>query len=254
MNALKFILKQRRLVTILYLQDLALFLIIFIPFAAWFHAEASHGYFGTFFTVDFFPEIIGKGSALAPITMFILLIFLFFILFRILLMGGIFNALMSEYTGFPALIKEGCRQFFRFLLLFIAYSIPLLILTGITGKLTHSIAENSPNQSMPVTMMAINRIFAISFSIAFSFWHTAARFKTILKQKIGFSMPFRGKHFLAFATYQLLSVVFLLFFTWLSVKFLEHPGTPLMIAGFIAMQIGLYGRNLLKLASYKLLS
>ena len=254
MNALKSVLKQHRLVTILYLQELGLFLAVFIPFSLWFHSQASRNYFGTYFTVDFFPEIMIKGGALPMAAIFILLILLFFFLLRIFLMGGIFDALMGEYRGFPTLLKESSRHFLRFLLLFIVYSIPLLILSGIVAKLTGSIAKNSPNQAMPAYMMGVSRILAIFLSIIFSFWHTSARFKTILSSKLRFRLPFRGNHFLWFATYQLASVIFLVFCIWLSVKFLTHSGTWLMILGFLLMQIGLYGRNLFKLASYKLLS
>ncbi|NOZ13880.1 MAG: hypothetical protein GXO69_09590 [Acidobacteria bacterium] len=254
MKALKSVIRQHKLVTILYLQELALFLIIFIPLASWFHAAASRTYFGTFFTVDFFPEILGKGGGVVVATTFILLTLLFFFLFRIFLMGGIFDSLMGKYNGFPHLLKESAKHFYRFLLLFIAYSIPLLILTGLTAKLTGSIAHNSPNQAMPVIMMIVSRCIAIIFSIFFSYWHTGARFKTILEHKTRFSFAMKGKQFLGFAAYQLISVLFLLLFAWLSVKCLTHPGTGLMIAGFLVMQIGLYGRNLFKLASYKLLS
>ncbi len=254
MNALKSVIKQHKLVTILYLQELALFLVIFLPLTGWFHAAASRTYFGTFFTVDFFSEVLAKGGGMSVAITFILLIFLFFFLFRIFLMGGIFTALTGKYAGFPQLLKESAAHFYRFLLLFIAYSIPLLILTALIGKFTGSIAHNSPNQAMPGIIMIVNRGIAVIFSIIFSYWHTGARFKTILEQKTKFRFAMKGKQFLGFAGYQLISVFFLLLFAWISIKFLSHPGTGLMIAGFLAMQIGLYGRNMFKLASYNLLS
>ncbi|RLE19519.1 MAG: hypothetical protein DRJ08_00780 [Acidobacteria bacterium] len=254
MKALKSVLKDHRLVTILYLQELALFLAVFIPLTTWFHAASSKTYFGTFFTVDFFPEILAKGSGLLAISTFLILTFLFFFLLRIFLMGGIFDSLIGKYAGFPHFLHESAQHFPRFLILFLVYSIPLLILTAIAGKTTGSIAQNSPNQAMPVTMMLVSRSIAIILSIVFSFWHTNARFKTILNHKTKFSLAIRGKFFLGFAAYQLASVAFLLLFTWLSVQFLTNAGTGLMVAGFLLMQIGLYVRNLLKLASYKLLS
>ncbi len=254
MNALKSVLKQHRLVTILYLQELALFLIVFIPLTLWFHFSTSRNYFGTKFTVDFFFEVLTKGGAIAVAAVFIILILLLFILFRIFLMGGIFEALMGQYNGFPHLMEESSRHFFRFLVLFVVYTIPLMILMGLTGKLTGTISSHSPNQAMPVNMMIVNRIIAILLSVLFSLWHTTARFKTIINRKTRFSLSFRGKLLLGFAGYQITSVVILLLFGWISVALLSHSGTFLMIAGFLAMQIGLYGRNLFKLASYKLLS
>ena len=254
MHALKSVLKQHRLVTILYLQELALFLIIFVPLTTWFHSQTSRNYFGTTFTVDVFPEAIAKGGALTVAVVFIAVIFLIFILSRIFLMGGIFDALIGRYSGFPQLLSESSRHFFRFLLLFVIYSIPLLILIAISGKITGAVANNSPNQAMPVNMMMANRIIVLFLSILFSFWHTGARVKTIISNKTKLSFAIKGKLFLGFAGYQITSTVFLVIFTGLSVILLARPGTGLMIAGFISMQIGLYGRNLFKLASYKVLS
>ena len=254
MHALKSVLKQHKLVTILYLQELALFLIIFVPLTAWFHSQTSRNYFGTTFTVDVFPEAIAKSGALTVAAVFIAVIFLIFILSRIFLMGGIFDALMGRYSGFPQLLSESSRHFFRFLILFVLYGIPLLILFSIVGKLTGYVTSHSPDQAMPVTMMVVNRTIALLLSILFSFWHTGARFKTIINRKTKLSFSIKGKLFLGFAGYQIISVLFLVIFAGLSVVLLARPGTGLMIAGFVSMQIGLYGRNLFKLASYKVLS
>lgn len=254
MQTLKSVLKEHKLVTILYLQELALFLIVFIPLAVWFHSQTSRNYFGTTFSVDVFSEIFAKGGAPVVATLFIALALFLFILFRIYLMGGIFDALMGKYSGLPHLMSESTTNFFRFWLLFVVYSIPLLILSGIVGKFTGSLANHSPNQAMPVIMMIANRTIAILLSILFSFWHTTARFKTIVNRRTKFSLSIQGKPFLWFAWYQLISVAFLIVFAGLSVILLTRTGTFLMIAGFILMQIGLYGRNFFKLASYKLLS
>ncbi|NOY23660.1 MAG: hypothetical protein GXO70_09170 [Acidobacteria bacterium] len=254
MNALKSVLRKHKLVTILYLQELALFFIIFIPLTIWFHSQTSRNYFGTTFTVDIFPEVLAKGGAPVVAAIFIILTFLLFILFRIYLMGGIFDSLMGKYSGFPHLMSESARHFPRFLLLFFVYGIPLLILSAIFSKLTGSVASHSPDQSMPVTMMIINRVIALLLSILFSFWHTCARFKTIISGKTKISFCIKGKHFLWFAGYQIVSVIFLFVFAGLSVILLTKSGTGLMIAGFLSMQIGLYGRNLFKLASYKVVS
>ena len=168
MKSLRSVLSQHQLATILYLQEFVLFLIMFIPMLVMFRSFASHNYFDYKFSVDFITGFLSNNSSMIAFVIMAVFAIVLFILLRIYLMGGIFEALNGSYQGFSDLLTKSTRHFFRFVFLFLLYSIPLLITASIAGRITTKIAEASPNQMMPIIMMTVSRIIAILLSVLFS--------------------------------------------------------------------------------------
>jgi len=253
MKSLRFSIRNYQLAGILYLQELILFGLFFIPTYVWLSQATGKNFFAYDFTFDFFAEKMSDGSALLPFAILVVLVTVSFVLLRIFLMGGIFEALLNQYSGIKRFWYDAAHHFRRFFYLFLLYSIPLLILTAIVSKGLGKLAEDSPNQMMPVTTMAAGRILAIVLSILFSYWHTAARFRSIIEEKLRLAFRLKAMLFLRFLGYQFLSVL-VLSGAMLGGLLMLPSGGIVPWLGLILIQLGFVMRDFLKVASYKVLS
>lgn len=255
MRSLRFVLRQYQLTLILYMQELLLFLFVFIPVRAWLLNASATGYYGYSFSPDFFAEVLGRGGAnLTPFFYLLVILVLLFVLIRILLLGGVFESLMNHYPGFRRFMFDCGAHGRRFVILFLLYGIPMLILTGLISRFTGNISSDSPNQMMPVYMLGTSRALVILVSILIAYLHTAARYRTILENRVRLAFAIKGSLFFRFFGYQLLSLILGIAIFAAAVLLLLQPGTWMTVGAVLLFQLALLVRIALKLASYKVLS
>ncbi len=255
MRSLRFVLKQYQLTLILYVQELLLFLFVFLPVRAWLLNASTPGYYAYSFSADFFTEVLGRGSAnLTPFFYLVAILVLLFVVTRILLLGGVFESLMNHYPGFRRFMFDCGAHGRRFVILFLLYGIPLLILTGIISRFTGNMSSESPNQMMPVYMLATSRGLVMLVAIVLSYLHTAARYRTILENRVRLAFAIKGSLFFRFFGYQLLSVILGIAIFAAAILLLFQPGTWMTVGAVALFQLALLVRIALKLASYKVLS
>ena len=255
MKSLRFILKQYPLTLILYFQELLLFLFVFVPLRAWFIGLAGNNYYARHFTIDFIPEMLsGNGSGGTPFFVLVIILLVLFFFIRILLMAGVFESLLSHYPGFRRFLFDCGAHGRRFVFLFVIYGIPMLILAGLIPRGLAALTATSPDQLMPVYTLAAGRVLVILLSIFVSYLHTAARYRTVLENRVRLAFAIRGGLFIRFFGYQLSSVIFGLLLVWGGFLLVLQTGTLMTVAGFLVFQLALLTRIALKLASYKVLS
>jgi len=255
MKSLRFVLKQYPLTMILYGQELLLFLFVFVPLRGWLNSLSSSNYFARSFSMDFFAEMVaGRGNTGSPFFILMGILILVFALTRILLMAGVFESMMSHYPGFRRFLFDCGAHGRRFIILFFLYGIPMLILALIISRLTGNVSENAPNQMMPVYMVLADRGILLVLSILFSYLHTAARYRTILENRVCLAFRIKFSLFVRFFGYQFLSVVLGLLLITAGAILLTKPGGWMTFAAFMCLQLAIIFRIMFKLASYKVLS
>ncbi len=254
MKSYRFILRQFPLVLILYFQELLILLLVGLPVSRWLSSAANGNYFDYRMSIDFVIEsIANRGGAPAFLSLLLLVLLLLFLL-RIFLMAGVFESLLNHYPGFRRFLFDCTAHTRRFVLLFLIYGIPLVILMLIVSGVLSGFADDSPNQMMPVTMFIVGRVLVFLIAAIIGYWHTAARFRTIVEGRLRLAFRMKWGLFVRFLGYQLLAFLFGIVLAYLGFAWLFSAGTLPVTVALLLIQLGILIRISLKLASYKVLS
>ncbi len=254
MKSYRHVLRQFPLILILYVQELLVLLLVMFPVSRWLARAADGNYFDYRLTIDFVVEsIAGKGGAPAFLTLLFLVLVLLFLI-RIFLMAGIFESLLNHYPGFRRFLFDCTAHARRFVLLFLFYGIPLLILMLIISGVLSGFADDSPNQMMPVTMFLTGRVVVFFIAAIVGYWHTAARFRTVIEGRLRLAFRIKFRLFARYLGYQILAFIFGILIAFLGYGWL-FSSTVLPVTGaLILIQLAILIRISFKLASYKVLS
>lgn len=254
MKSYRFVLRQYPLILILYIQELLVLLMIMLPVSRWLADAAEGNYFDYRLSIDFVVEsIMAKGGSPAYITLLMLMLFALFLI-RIFFMAGTFESLLNHYPGFRRFLFDCSAHAIRFAVLLLLYGIPLLILMVIiTGSLS-GIADDSPNQMMPVIMFGTGRFIVFLIALIFGYWHTAARFRTIVEGKLRLAFRIHVRLLLRYTGYQVLAFLAGILIGLGGLAWLFSSSTIPVAGSLILVQVGILIRISFKLASYKVLS
>ncbi|GEM_PF-5805536 len=248
MKSLNFVLKNKKMALILYIQDLTMFLLFFVPFLLFLKSTTKGNYYSIHLTADYFADILPYTGG---ITAFIVLIVFFVILYlltRLFLLAGIFEKLKDEGVKCLANSKQ---NFWKFSGLWVIYLFIFLALSAMINLPLKKVIENTVNLQTAYYLKNLKIMLTVFLTIIVSLFHNSARVKTIVQKKF---KPFaKPEKVLPFFGYQLLAIFTTVLGVFIFYKIITINNYITFFISFIVLQAAIFLKITLKLASYKTL-
>ena len=202
MKSLNYIWKNKKTAVLLYIEDLIMFLFLFVPLLIFLLTTTRGNYYSINFTIDYVADILPKSGGLSMYFFMLIVGIIAYFLVRIYLFSGIFPKLLDENTE---CMKEAGKNFRKFLGLFFIYGIILLIVVGAISFPFKKVLKDMYNLKQAYILGHIKNATQIILVWIISLFHTAARFKTVKEGKLKlFAKP--GK-ILPFFGYQIIALI-----------------------------------------------
>ena len=249
MKSFKFILKNKKTALMLYLEDLIIFLFVFIPVFTMIKGSTKGNYYSINFTIDYVADILPNMRGIGAYAIVLLFLVLLYLIVRLLLLSGIFSKFLNEEVN---CLKEAPKHFWKFLGLFFIYLIIFLIASGIVSFPLKKLMDNTINLKTAYILKNVLRAVSISIALVVSLFHTSARIKTIREGKFKpFAIPERV---LPFFGYQILAMVTLFIGLLISYKLIIVNSWLTFVFAFILFQLTIFFKITFKLSAYKSLT
>jgi len=246
MKSLNYILKNKKTAVLLYIEDLIMFLFLFVPLLIFFLTTTKGNYYSINFTIDYVADILLKAGGLSMYFPVLIAGIIAYLFVRIYLLSGIFPKLLDENTE---CMKEAGKNFWKFLALFFIYGIILLVALKTVSFPFKKAIKDMYNLKQAFILGNIQKIIQGFIFWIISLFHTAARFKTVKNGKLKvFAKP---EKILPFFGYQIIALIITFLGLYLFYK-LATTNTYLgYIAAFIIFQAALFFKITFKLSAYK---
>ncbi len=249
MKSFNYIWKNKKTALLLYLEDLTMFLFLFIPLLVFLLTTTRGNYYSINFTIDYVMDILPQAKGLSMYLFVLAVAVIVYFLVRIYLLSGIFAKLTDQNKE---CLKEAGKNFGKFLALFFLYGIILLVVSGAVSFPFKKVIKDMYNLKQAYILGNIQKTILITFAWIISLFHTAARIKTIREGKLKlFAKP---EKVFPFFGYQITALIITFSGIFLFYK-LAITNTYLgFLAAFLIVQIVLFLKITLKLSAYKSLT
>ncbi len=246
MKSLNYIWKNKKTAVLLYIEDLIMFLFLFVPLLIFLLTTTRENYYSINFAIDYVADILPKAGGLSMYFFMLIVGVIAYFLVRIYLFSGIFPKLLDENTE---CLKEAGKNFRKFLGLFFIYGIILLIVLGAFSFPFKKILKDMYNLKQAYILENILKSIMIFLAWTISLFHTAARFKTVKEGKLKvFAKP---EKILPFFGYQIIALIITFLGLYLFYKLAITNTYIGYIAAFIIFQAALFFKITFKLSAYK---
>ena len=249
MKSFKFILKNKKTALLLYLEDLIMFLFVFVPIFTMIKGSTRGNYYSINFTIDYVADILANMRGIGSYAIVLLFLFLLYFIVRLLLLSGIFSKFLNQDAN---CLKEAPKHFWKFLGLFFIYLIILLIASGIVSFPLKKVIDNTVNLKTIYILQNVLKIILIIITLIVSLFHTSARIKTVREGKF---KPFaKPERVLLFFGYQILAILTLFIGLFVSYKLIIVNSWITFVLAFIFFQLTIFFKIAFKLSAYKSLT
>lgn len=249
MKSFKFILKNKKTALMLYLEDLIMFLFVFIPVFTMIKASTRGNYYSINFTIDYVVDILPQRRGIGAYALVLLFLILLYFIVRLFLLSGIFSKFLNEDAN---CLKEAPKHFWKFLGLFFIYLIILLIASGIVSFPLKKVIDNTINLKTVYILKNVLKTDLIIITLIISLFHNAARIKTVRENKF---KPFaKPKRILPFFGYRILAMITLFVGLLISYKLIILNSWLTFVLAFLLFQLTIFFKIAFKLSAYKSLT
>ena len=246
MKSLNYAFKNSKMAFMLYLPDLFIFLVVFVPVLVFLRATTSGNYYSIHFTVDYIADILPQTRGLSAYGVVFLFFLIVYLLTRLYILTGVFSKIAGKGGK---CFKPDKKDFLRFLNLFLFYGVIFLLVFALINLPFKKLIENTVNLKHAYILGNIKDLLLYIFTLVIALFHTVARVKTIKQSKLSFfSKP---ENIIPFFLYQVAGFLIAVCGFIIALKLAFFHNYLLLILSFVIFQIALFLKIVFFIASYR---
>lgn len=192
MTGLRRILQNPRAVLLLYAQELAVFLVLFVLLTVYLRSVAGRSYYAWDLDLSFLVKVFNNPGALGILGLIVLAAAVFFILCRLFFMGGIFEVLAYSWDGLPSFFRSARQHVLKFILLALVYILVAGIVWGLAAFLFGRIGNHVSDSRWPFVSLFLKGAAAYLILTPVAFLHASSRFLTVRRRAFPSVSVFHG--------------------------------------------------------------